>query len=207
MYRENKGLFFLILYVITVNWLYYGTLSYLEPISWSGGLVWGPRYLIPVLPFITIALGILLTHLRNKEQKLYLFKVSTVASLFVLGFIINLLGTIVWIYYFHLYTWEKEQIWRQWRLTRAWDPETWNPRYSPILIDMKILAESYVSDIKIDRYNGTSYHFVTYGLVPCSYDLYIFCNFGVVPILILTAIAMSLVYLIIKDRRTAFPKP
>jgi hypothetical protein len=207
MYRDNKGLFFLITYVITVNWLYYGTLSYLEPISWSGGLVWGPRYLIPVLPFIILAFGTLLTYLRNKKQRLYLFKVSTVVSLFVLGFIINLLGTIVWIYYFHLYTWEKEQIWRQWRLTRAWDPETWNPRYSPILINMKILAESYVSDIKVDRYNGTSYHFVTYGLVPCSYDLYIFCNFGVVPILILSAVSISLVYLIIKDRRTAFPRP
>src|SRR5919109_871404 len=34
MYRENRWLFFLILYIITVNWLYFGTLSYMEPISW-----------------------------------------------------------------------------------------------------------------------------------------------------------------------------
>jgi hypothetical protein len=207
MYRENKGLFFLILYVVTVNWLYYGTLSYLEPISWSGGLVWGPRYLIPVLPFITIALGTLLTHLRDKRQKLYLFKVSAVISLFVIGFMINLLGTIVWIYYFHLYSWEKEQVWRQWRVTKPWDPETWNPEFSPILIDMKILASSYVSDIQLERYNGTSYHFVTYGLVPCSYDLYILCKFGFIPIVILSAFAILLVYAILKDRRTVFPKP
>ncbi|HKG86985.1 MAG TPA: hypothetical protein VKA95_01560 [Nitrososphaeraceae archaeon] len=207
MYTENKRLFFLILYVIAVNWLYFGTLSYLEPISWSGGLVWGPRYLIPVLPFITIALGTLLTHLRNKKQKLLLFRVSTVISLFVIGFVINLLGTIVWIYYFHLYSWEKEQIWRHWANTKPWDPETWNPRYSPIVLDLKILADSYLSDIQLERYNGTSYHFVTYGLVPCSYDLYIFCKFGIIPIMILSALAVLLAYIIINDRRTAFLSP
>ena len=207
-YRQSKGLFFLALYVITVNWLYFGTLSYLEPISWSGGLVWGPRYLIPILPFITIGLGTLLAKLRNRKQRLYLFKVSIVISLFAIGFVINSLGKVVWIYYFHLYSWEKEQVWRQWRETRTWDPETWNPWYSPIVLNAKILSGSYISEIQLERYNGTSYHFVTYGLVPCSYDLYIFCEFGVIPIMILAVLAILSAYMIVKDRgQNAFLRP
>lgn len=78
---------------------------------------------------------------------------------------------------------------------------------SPIVLDLKILADSYLSDIQLERYNGTSYHFVTYGLVPCSYDLYIFCKFGIIPIMILSALAVLLAYIIINDRRTAFLSP
>ena len=65
-YKENKGLLLLSTYVIVVSWLDVGTLSFgYEPFAWWG-LGWGPRYLIPVLPFITIVLGNLLTHLRKK---------------------------------------------------------------------------------------------------------------------------------------------
>ena len=52
IYRKNKALFFLSIYVIIINWLDIGTLSFgFEPYSWSGAIAWGPRYLIPVLPF------------------------------------------------------------------------------------------------------------------------------------------------------------
>jgi hypothetical protein len=206
MYRENRWLFFLILYIITVNWLYFGTLSYMEPISWSGGLAWGPRYLIPVLPFITLALGSLLTHLRKNKQKLSLFKVSILASLCIVGFMINLLGSVVWIYYFHLYSWEKEQIWR-YGGDKIWDQETWNLYYSPIILDLKILADRYVSDIQLEHFNGTQWHYVTYGLAPCSYDLYIFCKFGIIPIVTLSAaLAILSTFMIVKDRETAILK-
>jgi hypothetical protein len=137
-----------------------------------------------------------------------LFKVSIVISLFAIGFVINSLGKVVWIYYFHLYSWEKEQIWRQWRETRTWDPETWNPWYSPIVLNAKILSSSYISEIQLERYNGTSYHFVTYGLVPCSYDLYIFCKFGVIAIMIMAALAVLSAYMIVRDRgQNAFLRP
>ena len=200
MYRENRWLFFLILYIMIVNWLYFGTLSYMEPISWSGGLAWGPRYLIPVLPFITLALGTLLTHLRSNKQKLSLFKVSIITSLCVIGFMINLLGSIVWVYYFHLYGWEKEQIWR-YGGDKIWDQETWNPYYSPIILDLKILTDRYISDIQLEHFNGTQWHYVTYGLAPCSYDLYIFCKFGIIPIATLfAALAILSTFIIVKDR-------
>jgi hypothetical protein len=191
MYRENRQLFFLILYVVFANWLYFGTLSYMDPISWSGGLAWGPRYLVPVLPFITMALGTLLTRLSNSKQKQYLLKVSILISIFLIGFMINLLGTLVWVYYYHLYSWEEQQIWR-YGGNRIWDQETWNPYYSPIVLDIKILAEGYVSNIQLQQFNGTGWHYVTYGLVPCSYDLYILCKLGVIPVVLVTVVIATL---------------
>jgi hypothetical protein len=200
MYRENKGLFFIILYMIVVNWIYFGTLSYMEPISWSGGLAWGPRYLIPVLPFITIAFGTLISRLTDRKKKLFLFKASILISAFAIGFLINLLGTTVWIYYYHLYTWEKEQIWRYWEGGNEWHQETWNPYYSTIVLYIKILTDSYISDIQLDRYNGTTYHYVTHGLAPCSYDLFIFCKFGIIPIVMLSvALAILSAFIIAND--------
>ena len=62
MYKENKGLFFLSAYVILVNWLYVGTLP--GEVFWSGGIAWGPRYLIPVLPFIAIVSGTLFQRMK-----------------------------------------------------------------------------------------------------------------------------------------------
>ena len=206
MYRENRWLFFLIVYIISIHWLYFGTLSYMEPISWSGGLAWGPRYLVPVLPFITLALGSLLTHLRSNKQKLSLFKVSTITSLCVIGFMINLLGTIIWIYYSHLYSWENEQIWK-YGGDKIWDQETWNLYYSPIVLDLKILTDRYISDIQLEHFNGTQWHYVTYGLAPCSYDLYIFCKFGIIPTVTLSAaLAILSTFIIVKDRQTAILK-
>jgi hypothetical protein len=200
MYKENKGLLILTIYIIVVNWLYFGTLSYLEPISWSGGFVWGPRYLIPLLPFITLTLGTLLTHLKNKKDRLsHWFKVSIIISVCVAGFVINLLGIIVWVYYAHTYGWEKEEIWRYGDNYKIWDLMTWNPSFSPIFIDMKILLDDYVSDIQLERFDKTIWHYVTYGLVPCSYDLYIFCKFGFIPIVALSATLVVLALFIIKN--------
>jgi hypothetical protein len=205
MYRKNKGLFFLTIYIIVVNWLYFGTLSYLQPISWSGGFAWGPRYLISILPFITLALGTLFTHLRSKKHRLSPFKLSIIISVCVAGFAINFLGTIVWVYYAHTYSWEKEQIWKYENMgsignMETWDLMTWNPYYSPIILHMKILANDYVSGIQIERFQGTSWHYVTFGLVPCSYDTYILCKFGIIPIMILSAILVILAISIMRDR-------
>src|SRR5918993_317102 len=67
MYKENAALLFLSAYIVVANWIYVGTLSFgAEPISWSGGVAWGPRYFIPVLPFIMIILGSIFQHLKRK---------------------------------------------------------------------------------------------------------------------------------------------
>jgi hypothetical protein len=101
MYRENKWLFFLSAYVIIVTWLYVGTIPG-DPF-WGGG-AWGPRYLIPVLPFITIISGALLTHLEMYHSKRRLLMKVSIIALCAAGFLVNLCGKIVWIFYVLLYT-------------------------------------------------------------------------------------------------------
>ena len=66
MYKDNKALFFLCLYILAVSWIYIGTLSFgSEPSSWSGGVAWGPRYLLPVLPFMMIILGSIFLRIKK----------------------------------------------------------------------------------------------------------------------------------------------
>jgi hypothetical protein len=53
---------------------------------------------------------------------------------------------------------------------------------------MKVLTSDFVSKIPNE--------FIGSGLVPCSYDLYIFCKFGIVPILLASGIITVLSILI-----------
>jgi hypothetical protein len=206
MYKENRWLFFLIVYIIVVNWLFVGTLSYDEPISWSGAFAWGPRYLIPVLPFIAIALGTLFVHLKkdSKRIRLLLLKLPIIL-LCTAGFVINLTGKLVWVSYVFTYMWERLVIWQL--ASNYWDLLTWDLVYSPIVLHMRVLVEDFVSSIQPEYYYATFWHWVTYGLAPCSYDLYIFCKFGIIPILILFGVLVIEVILMIgiKDKATIMP--
>jgi hypothetical protein len=185
MYGKNRWLFFLIIYIISIHWIYFGTLDDSESRFWSGAIAWGPRYLVPVLPFITIAIGTLLS--RSKQTSAFL-KTSLII-LCVAGFIINMPGTLVWSEYGTVYAWDKEALHK----VPALEVMAWNPYYSPIILHMKVLAEDYVSHIPVEQYRYTSWHYTTYGLAPCTYDLYIFCKFGPIPILILSVINVILV--------------
>jgi hypothetical protein len=187
IYKENRWLFFLIVFIIVVNWLFVGTLSYDEPISWSGAFAWGPRYLIPIMPFIVLSFGTLITHLRGK---LYFLKLSAIILLCITGFAVNLIGKLVWVSYVFNYMWERLVIWRL--ATNYWNIVAWNPYYSPIFLHLKVLMDNFVSGIQPKYYHATPFHYVTYGLAPCSYDLYIFCKFGIIPIIALSAINIIL---------------
>lgn len=185
MYRENRWLFFLIIYIISVHWLYFGTLDDSESRFWSGAIAWGPRYLVPVLPFITLAFGILLA--RFKQSRL-LLKVSLLI-LCIAGFIINLPGTLVWSEYGTIYAWDKEELAK---VPGSLEVIAWNPGHSPIILHIKALMDDYVHNIYAEQYLHTTWHYITYGLAPCSYDLYIFCKFGIIPIVALLAIDIFL---------------
>jgi hypothetical protein len=184
MYKKNRWLSFLILYIVLVHWLYFGTIDDSESRFWSGAIAWGPRSLLPVLPFITLSFGTLLTHLKDRS----FMKISIIA-LCAAGFITNLPGILVWSEYGTIYGWDKEQLYKA---SNSLEIMTWNPYYSPIILHMKVLVDDYVSDIPVEQYRYTSWHYATYGLAPCSYDLYIFCKFGLTPILVLSAINIIL---------------
>lgn len=178
LYKNNRGIFFLCTYIILTNWIYIGTLSFgSEPSSWSGGVAWGPRYLIPVLPFIVIMLGSLFVRL-GKAKRAYL-KVSAVA-LCIAGFYINLSAILVWFQYGLIYGWQKEGLGVY---SNNLDIMTWNPYYSPIVLHTKAIASDYVSSINPEQYLNTSWHWTAYGNAPCSFDLYFYCTYGIVPVI------------------------
>jgi hypothetical protein len=177
MYYNNRGLLLICSYIIIANWLFVGTLSFgLEPFAWSGAIAWGPRYFVPIIPFITLILGALLleiSEVKNRRRKL-IIKTSVIA-LAALGFYVNLVGTLVWYQYGIIYGWEREQLHK---FTNNMDIMTWNPYYSPIVLHTKALLEDFVSTIHPDKYLNTAWYWTSYGLAPCSYDIYILCSFG-----------------------------
>jgi hypothetical protein len=190
MYRKNKGIFLLFAYVIIANWLNIGTLCCWEPYLWIG-TGWGPRYLVPVLPFITILLGALLPHAKKR-----LFLKLSIIILCVAGFYVNLLGTLVWYQYGYAYGWEKEQLAKY---DNHMDIIVWNLYYSPIILHMEALVSDYVSHIQPEKYLNTDWYWMANGLAPCSYDVYIFCKFGILPLLLLSAFISILAMLIMRE--------
>jgi len=174
MYKENRLLFFLCAYIIVANWIYVGTLSFgSEPIAWSGGVAWGPRYLIPVLPFIMIILGNIFFHLNRKALKLF------VIGLCAAGFYVNLTGILIWFQYGLVYGWDREGLGNY---PNSLEIMAWSPLYSPIVLHTKALMIDYVSQIDPAQYINTSWYWAAYGNAPCSYDLYIYCRYGLVPV-------------------------
>jgi hypothetical protein len=204
MYRQNKGLFFLSAYIIVATWLDVGTLSFgFEPFSWSGAIAWGPRYLIPVLPFITLVLGSLFIHLKKLPSKRRLFLKIPIIILCVAGFYVNLVGTLVWYQYGIIYGWDKDLLFKY---NDNMEIMTWNPYYSPIVLHTKALLSDFVSQIHPEKYANTAWYWTAYGLAPCSYDLYIFCKFGIVPLLLLCAAIATLAILIMMRINKFNPK-
>jgi hypothetical protein len=200
MYKENKGLSLLFAYILVVIWLYFGTLSFgplssEDPGTWNGE-AWGPRYFIIMLPFLTLLSGTLLHRLQKLHSKRRLILKFSITLLCIAGFFVNLLGLLVWYQYAYGYGWTIErlskydQTFHQTHIN-SMDLMTWNPHYSPIVLHMKVLTSDFVSKIPNE--------FIGSGLVPCSYDLYIFCKFGIVPILLASGIITVLSILIMTE--------
>ena len=200
MYRQSRSLFFLCAYVIVVTWLDVGTLSFgFEPFAWSGGIAWGPRYLIAALPFVILVLGSLLTHLKKIPRKRRLFLKIPIMILCVAGFYVNLVGTLVWYQYGIMYGWNKDQLWKD---NDNMELMTWNPIYSPIVLHTKALSSGFVSQIHPENYMNGAWYWTAYGLAPCSYDDYIFCKFGIVPLGVIVVGIAILAYFIMLEITT-----
>jgi hypothetical protein len=170
-FSKRRAFTILLGYIVCINWIYYGTLGYGEPFAWSGAGGWGPRYLISVIPVICILLGSILES-KHLGLKIILGVLS------VVGFIVNLLGALVWYMYGYSYGWGKEGLWQE---ANSLEVMTWNPVYSPIIFHAKILFSDYLTSMEVPR-NVVNY--LNIGLAPCALDSYIFCKFSFVPILV-----------------------
>ena len=199
LHRHNKGLLFMTLYVLGVTWLYFGTIDFNDqPRFWSGAFGWGPRYLIPTLPLLVIMLGGLIKYPKKqikypKIPNIKLLINVTLISTCIAAFIFNLGGVLVWTEYGLIYSFDKEKLYSD-----ADGPTTWDPKYSPIILHMKMLNEDYVSGIPVQNYKSGNWGYASYGLAPCQFDLYILCKFGIVPMVILSSGAILLTIIILR---------
>jgi hypothetical protein len=201
-YRQNKALWFVTLYVLGAAWLFFGTINIDDgPRFWSGAFAWGPRYLIPILPLVVIMLGGLIKYPNrlikypNKPNIKLLVNVSLIATC-VVGFVVNLGGVLVWHEYGLIYAFEHEKL-----HSDVDGITTWDPKYSPIILHMKMLSEGYVSGIPVQDYKNTGWGYATYGLAPCQFDLYLLCKFGSLPVIVLSSVAIFLTIIILRGVR------
>lgn len=201
-YRHNKVLWFVTLYVLGAAWLFFGTINIDEgPRFWSGAFAWGPRYLIPILPLVVIMLGGLIKYPKKliKYPKKFniklLINVSLIATC-VVGFVVNLGGVLVWHEYGLIYAFEHEKLYSD-----VDGITTWDPKYSPIILHMKMIYEDYVSGIPVQDYKNTGWGYATYGLAPCQFDLYVLCKFGALPMIVLSGAAIFLTIIILRGVR------
>src|SRR5215212_6764322 len=188
MYRENKGLFFLSCYLLFASWLYFGTIT--GDLLWSGSIAWGPRYLIPVLPFLTLVCGALFIPLQrhNVSRQKVLFIKLAVISLCAVGFFVSLFGTIIWVFYTLFYA----------IITQPLHMAISDPYYSPIILQIKTLLSGYVSHINPEHYVPMRFWSSLHqGLAPCPIDVYVLCKFGSMSTLILFAIIVTFAILVI----------
>jgi hypothetical protein len=158
-----------------------------EPFAWWG-FGWGPRHMVPIIPIITILVGSLLLDLKGQT----LIK-SIMVILSFAGFVINFLGLLVWINYDQLFLTFNEGV----STIDVWNTLIWDPVYSPILVHAQILLENYIAQIPVNDYLNTSLHWVSYGLAPCPVDNYLYCNYGIVPLVVIVMlIAAFTIYIL-----------
>jgi hypothetical protein len=98
--------------------------------------------------------------------------------------------------YGYTYGWRIEGLWKS---VNYMNIMTWNPYYSPIVLHTKALISDYLSHLQPEQYRYTSWYWTTYGLAPCSYDIYLFCKLGIMPTLLLYSVIAILAMLIIKE--------
>lgn len=180
--KINIGILFAIIFI--ASYLFFGT----EPTvpEW-GGNAWGPRYLVPVLPLISISLGSLLLDRTRIITVLF-------GTLAVLGLVVNLLGKLIWYMYGLAYGWDREELWKVDNINIM----TWSWNHSPISLNYKTLMSNYIQIAPIPKTVGDYFHL---GLAPCQYDSFIYCTYGLIPIFIISSIIAMLFYFICKNIR------
>ena len=201
VYRRNKWLFFIATYVFLVFWFFFGTISIMEPAAWVGTGGWGPRYMAPTLPFITLSIGVLLIHFKRRVKVLKVLGAITII-LCTAGFTVNLVGILVWYQYGYDYGWSLKQLGaldsRQDTRFNSIGVMTWDPSYSPIILNGEALTSGYIAQLR------PGHDFMSYGLAPCPYDLYLYCKFGPSSMLILLPLIAVLGTVILNEIRQEY---
>jgi hypothetical protein len=180
LWKQNKNFCAIFLYFFVSTWLFFGTWE--SPI-WHGYGAWGPRYMVPVVPIIVITLGSLLQRFSLN----YPIKISY-SVLASIGFLVNLLGILVWYQAGYGYGW----------VVYHEENFEYDLRYIPVVLHWKVLTTDFWKNLPSPWY----------GWEPCIPDNFLYCNFGILPvILVLVAIgyvSFSLLRVLRVDEQKVF---
>ncbi len=170
LYKDNKSLALVFIFIIFLVYLFVGTSGLWD----KNGSMWGPhRYILPILPLIALSLGSLISRFPHSVKM-----IVTVVVLGIAGFFVNLLGNLSNVMLGIFYAQRIEHAWQLStpvvRSLMAWDP---NNTY--ITQIFKVFLNNYGEK-----------------LTGCSYDLYLYCNFGL-PVIILLGAIISVIGILI----------
>jgi len=180
------GLLMLSVFIIFSLVIFFGTNMWGYPRGWSGGF-WGPRILIPALPFLALIMCSVILKFDKPYQKIVLIILG------VIGFIINLIGSLVYYMYGLWYIWSVDKL----AGNMVYSLVLWDPTYSPIAKGLQILSSDYITTLYQLPPN-----FARWGLSPCRFDVYLYCEFGIIPVIILAGIITIVAVSIIKTIKT-----
>jgi len=143
--------------------------------------IYGPhRYLLPLIPIITISIGAIIAKFPKLELKIPIIILS------VFGFFVNLLLSLVYWRLAFNYGFVNEGLNRM----RGWNEiMTWDPQYSSVALSLKVLENNYVN------FKNEFQYYANWGLEGCSLDSYIFCQYGNLAIGLMVIFISVIVYL------------
>ena len=163
LFKKDPSLALLFIYITLIAYIFAGSNYIWDKLD---GRNFGPhRYLIPMIPLIAVSMGALISKFSNSIKAML-----TIIGLSIIGFSVNLIGNlsnvkIGWDYgkVEGIKYWIKHE-------TFAWDPN-----YSSLSQIYKVITNGYHEKI-----------------TGCNYDLYIYCEFGIIS-LVLLGIIISIV--------------
>ena len=174
LWKKHRMLALLVGYVFAASYAYFGTLD--SPF-WHGFGGWGPRYLVPIIPLLVLPLGFFLDKATGVLAR------ASFAVLAAAGFVVNLVGVLVWYQLGYTYGWNT--------LRAAGVPLDqqigffqWVPEYAPAVLHMRVLEAGYWQAIQPAP--GLAYW------PACVPDVLVYCSLGlvgIVPVLAVVAVA------------------
>lgn len=182
LYKKEKLLSITIVYLFLVTYLLISLSS-----NWNTSMAWGPhRHLLPIIPLVVISIGSLLVSPSQNMRRI-------IISLSAVGFIVNIIAVLVW-YRFTMSL--SRGVAHQFGILENYlDVRVWDPLISPIVTNFIVLATDYVGRITSDVVrDGIQYKMVISG---CSVDVFIYCKFGIIPIILLGILIAILGFIIL----------